>query len=1327
MVNRNILKAIVSFTIIFLVGISLYGRLKPDAKEIPLAYNSGLTKGMANSAPTWQLSWIGSGYLTQYTISNVGQNGYFEPPVSWEYYDGTYPTGLSSGNGYTGEFPAGTEQYYVWAAGLWIGGRSEYFDSADDDMLEIDKKFTNIGVIDSLYDPTGDFARTRRVVKNVRVAATAYYSDQSAISQLWQSDQRVNAVSDGFSSDYKGEYRFGQKNKNIDDYQEVWSYFIPGEGDYYNYTNDTIYRLDYKDINSRRQEVLLKNPDLDPEQILLDPLRKDRLGKIRGDIVSDEDSYAEFGDYIDERDGSFIFTLGYDIQPLGVKVTQRTYSWRIDDYIYFNYKIKNMNDFPLYDVFVGYFMDNDLGDATDDMIGFDRDLNLGYSYDSDSQEQGWATSAGYVGSVFVETPRKYFAGDTIHTGNDGVDNDGDGLADESDEWEQIGLTGFQTWIRSDLGKSEGFAGDLDDPETDHLKYFELALQDTFEVYEEAQDVRQLAASGPFLELDPGEEINITIAIVAGESLSDLKSNAEDAIKKYENGYIGPEAPPSPLLSAQPAHNTVYLSWDDSPESSIDPYTGEEDFAGYRVYRSETGLQDDWELLAEYDISDDSTQYEANISYTIGNSNIDAVLDEVLDDDDIIGDEYDSVDDIFKESTYTIEFRELTLDINGKPVDTLCVLVYDVTKGQSLEYNLSAIAEGTGYTVYEGKYAKSYGPIYKSGVRVYFNGIYIKVTNGEYVDLDDDGEISDSEKSQQILEPQSGDVFEIITFKADDIGDQTGLEYSYNDEDLTDGITYYYAVTSYDRGNRTLEIDELESSKYENIINIIPQHIGVEYVGEPSLSSAEYTGTGNTTGSILKGITNYNELTGDTYEFQFFSNDPEGKNSENANYGIVIDKNLTSVNVVDEDVTADSDSTVWYGELGSSTIIPGSVILEFSGDYSGTMTDNDSSGALSGIESLSGVINYGTGEISITHDDNDELTTGLVASASYKAQNIILKNQYTKTKTGKLLFNSSKNTLEYIYEVLLAETSGDTVSHGFQFAAVSPKLAVDSVTWGYETISDEVFIPTVTAVSIEPYDYYIIFPEEGSISAFEEYNHKNGYTEIKQTVPFYVWNKTLDIKSRSWNPNFKRPNDSLVTWKFNNIDNVIEVLHEDTRADSSLSTVAIRLEIAGIYEDEDLGIRDTLGAPTVEDTLYIFTSRPLKINDKFEISTTNIFTRKDKISLKEVRVVPNPYYIRAAWDTDQYTQHIDFRHLPSAAECITHIRIFNLAGDMVAHLKKNDIVEENETIDEYGTVSWDLRNFDNLKVTSGLYLYHVEAKINGKKVEHTGKFCIVLGS
>jgi len=220
---------------------------------------------------------------------------------------------------------------------------------------------------------------------------------------------------------------------------------------------------------------------------------------------------------------------------------------------------------------------------------------------------------------------------------------------------------------------------------------------------------------------------------------------------------------------------------------------------------------------------------------------------------------------------------------------------------------------------------------------------------------------------------------------------------------------------------------------------------------------------------------------------------------------------------------------------------------------------------------------------------------------------------------------------------------------------------------------------------------------------------------------------MDIQSRTWNPKFPKPTDTIVNWQFNNKDNIARVLHEDARADSGIANVAFDLKFNAVFEDEDLGISDTLAPPTEEDTLYLFTSRPLGTSDRFELTTTNMFSKKEDVQLKDIRVVPNPYYIRAAWDTDRFTQHLDFRHLPSGTNEPVHVRIFNLAGDLVVHLKKNNIVEANETADEHGTLSWNLRNFDNLKVTSGLYIYHVETEIDGKKKTFTGKFCIVVGS
>jgi len=416
------------------------------------------------------ISWVGTGRFGTFTITNFGENGYFEPPPGWQGYTGEFPSGLFTGNGNTGEFPRLSGQYYVWDAGLWVGAKvaTQFGDS-------------------TIYEP--------------RVAACAYYSDLGTLSPLYQTNQKIPEGEDG-----EGDFLFKQRGidpSEMAGYQELWQYA------------DTT-------INAKRRAA--GHPEL-------------QLSTANGDILSNEDTYTVYGDYWNIQEAIGSFSPLYEPLPVGVRIEQRTYSWSADSYIYLNYLITNMNAFTLYDVYFGYFMDNDIGDSNDDLIGYDEDLNLGYSYDSDLQEAGWKTLAGYVGTVFLKTPN----------GSDG---------------QELGLTGFQTWTR------EGTEQDVDNRDRDDLKYEQL-VKTTFEVFSEPQDVRQLTCSGPVDSLVSGETVEVTLLVVAGGSLDEIRRNTVAALDRYNSGYIGPEAPPSPKLTAIPANERVLLSWDKFPETIPD--------------------------------------------------------------------------------------------------------------------------------------------------------------------------------------------------------------------------------------------------------------------------------------------------------------------------------------------------------------------------------------------------------------------------------------------------------------------------------------------------------------------------------------------------------------------------------------------------------------------------------------------------------------------------------------------------------------------------------------------------------------------------------------
>lgn len=82
--------------------------------------------------------------------------------------------------------------------------------------------------------------------------------------------------------------------------------------------------------------------------------------------------------------------------------------------------------------------------------------------------------------------------------------------------------------------------------------------------------------------------------------------------------------------------------------------------------------------------------------------------------------------------------------------------------------------------------------------------------------------------------------------------------------------------------------------------------------------------------------------------------------------------------------------------------------------------------------------------------------------------------------------------------------------------------------------------------------------------------------------------------------------------------------------------------------------------------------------------------------ENVRVVPNPYKVSAAWE-QTYFNKIAFINLPSMCD----IHIYTLAGDHVITLEHRDYTGS------IGTEFWDLVSRNDQDVVTGLYVYRVE--------------------
>ena len=125
-----------------------------------------------------------------------------------------------------------------------------------------------------------------------------------------------------------------------------------------------------------------------------------------------------------------------DSKPVGLEVHASAFAFnhpRIGNHTFYRYRLINKNTSPFTDAYFGFFTDIDLGNFSDDYIGSDSLLHLGYAYNADNEDiggTGWyGTAPPAIGFTFLETAIR----DT-----DGRDNDRDRVIDEPGE--MIGTT-----------------------------------------------------------------------------------------------------------------------------------------------------------------------------------------------------------------------------------------------------------------------------------------------------------------------------------------------------------------------------------------------------------------------------------------------------------------------------------------------------------------------------------------------------------------------------------------------------------------------------------------------------------------------------------------------------------------------------------------------------------------------------------------------------------------------------------------------------------------------------------------------------------------------
>ncbi|MBU0983972.1 MAG: hypothetical protein KKA42_08885 [candidate division Zixibacteria bacterium] len=313
--------------------------------------------------------------------------------------------------------------------------------------------------------------------------------------------------------------------------------------------------------------------------------------------------------------------------PLGIEVKQTVFAFdrqgALGSMVFVRLRVFNKGSRTLDNCFFSLWSDPDLGLATDDLVGCDTLLDLGYVYNETNDDQQYGATPPCLGIDFFQGP--------LLEGT---------AADTARMWGTLwpgytnqGLFSFNKYINGtdpdDYTESyEYMLGLL--PKLDGAPYvfngdtlrFQHSGDPTAEpalrgdVDGASDDRRFMQTTGP-VTFAPGDSTEILAAIIVGQgtdrlkSIKDMKELDVFAQRIYENGFNPPQPPARPIVKVAQLPGEIVLSWTDTSET--DP--GDYNFEGYTIWQGETP-SGPWTELITYDVIN---EYDEGLIDTLADS------------------------------------------------------------------------------------------------------------------------------------------------------------------------------------------------------------------------------------------------------------------------------------------------------------------------------------------------------------------------------------------------------------------------------------------------------------------------------------------------------------------------------------------------------------------------------------------------------------------------------------------------------------------------------------------------------------------------------------
>jgi len=94
-------------------------------------------------------------------------------------------------------------------------------------------------------------------------------------------------------------------------------------------------------------------------------------------------------------------------------------------------------------------------------------------------------------------------------------------------------------------------------------------------------------------------------------------------------------------------------------------------------------------------------------------------------------------------------------------------------------------------------------------------------------------------------------------------------------------------------------------------------------------------------------------------------------------------------------------------------------------------------------------------------------------------------------------------------------------------------------------------------------------------------------------------------------------------------------------------------------------------------------------------------------LDNINIVPNPYYARSLYEGNTLQTMVKITNLPTKTNTSITVSIYTVSGTLVRTLTKGDI--------ETTFINWDLKNYANIPISSGVYIIHVNCPGIGERM------------